>query len=53
MSISAITSLELVELGKDGKQIDLIDVRTPVEFQEMHATPARNVPLDQLDPAAW
>jgi rhodanese-related sulfurtransferase len=52
MSISAITSLDLAELGKDGKQIDLIDVRTPVEFQELHAVPARNVPLDQLDPVA-
>lgn len=28
----------------------LIDVRTPVEFREVHATPARNVPLDQLTP---
>ena len=30
--------------------IDLIDVRTPVEFREVHATPAINLPLDVLDP---
>ena len=34
---------------RDGRPIDLIDVRTPVEYQEVHAEPARNVPLDQLD----
>ena len=52
MSISAIASLDLVALCRSGKQIDLIDVRTPVEYQELHAVPARNVPLDQLDPTA-
>lgn len=30
--------------------MQLIDVRTPAEFEEIHATPARNVPLDRLDP---
>ena len=43
---------ELAELCKSGKKIDLIDVRTPVEFREVHVEIARNVPLDQLDPAA-
>jgi rhodanese-related sulfurtransferase len=37
---------------QSGAVIDLIDVRTPVEFREVHATIARNIPLDQLDPAA-
>jgi len=32
--------------------IDLIDVRTAVEFEAVHAVPARNVPLDQLDAAS-
>lgn len=32
--------------------VELIDVRTPVEYREVHATPARNVPLDTLDPEA-
>lgn len=52
MSVSAIAPPDLVELCKDGKQIDLIDVRTPVEYRELHAVPARNVPLEQLDPTA-
>ena len=52
MAISVITPSALVELFRNGKQIDLIDVRTPVEYQELHAVPARNVPLDQLDPNA-
>ena len=35
-----------------GEAVELIDVRTPVEFREVHADLARNVPLDSLDPAA-
>lgn len=30
--------------------VDLIDVRTPAEFREVHAQGARNIPLDSLDP---
>jgi len=30
--------------------IEIIDVRTPVEFSQLHAEGARNVPLDKLDP---
>lgn len=33
-------------------QVELIDVRTPVEFAEVHVRGARNVPLDRLDPTA-
>ena len=32
--------------------IELIDVRTPREYEDTHATMARNVPLDRLDPKA-
>ncbi len=49
---ATITPQELRELCQAGKRIDLIDVRTPVEFRELHLAEARNVPLDQLDPAA-
>jgi rhodanese-related sulfurtransferase len=52
MTSSVITPQELAELCKKGKKIDLIDVRTPVEFREVHVESARNVPLDRLDPAA-
>ena len=51
MSVTAISPQRLAELGKAGR-IDLIDVRTPVEFREVHVEHARNVPLDRLDPAA-
>lgn len=49
MTITTIGPLQLAELCRTGK-IDLIDVRTPVEFRELHAAGARNVPLDRLDP---
>jgi len=52
MSTAAIEPLDLAALCKEGKKIDLIDVRTPVEYREVHVDIARNIPLDQLDPAA-
>ena len=51
MSVSTISPNRLAALCKGGK-IDLLDVRTPVEFRELHAAAARNVPLDRLDPAS-
>lgn len=47
-----ITPDKLRELGRSGDRLDLIDVRTPVEFREVHVEFARNVPLDRLDPLA-
>lgn len=52
MNAPAITAQRLDELCKDSKSIDLIDVRTPLEYQELHVAQARNVPLDRLDPVA-
>ncbi len=52
MSITTISPAKLAEICKSGKSIDLIDVRTPVEFREVHLEIAKNVPLDQLDAAA-
>lgn len=52
MSVSTITPRELEDLRRRGQRIDLIDVRTPVEYREIHAEPARSVPLDRLDPGA-
>ena len=48
----AITPSELAERRRRGQATDLIDVRTPVEFREVHVNFARNVPLDRLDPAS-
>ncbi len=52
MSVSAITPHQLARLCEGSGKPDLIDVRTPVEFREVHVEFARNVPLDRLDPAA-
>lgn len=51
MSLSTITPRQLAERCQPGKSIELIDVRTPVEFREVHLNNARNVPLDQVNPA--
>lgn len=43
--------LSVVELNRRlsaGEKIPVIDVRTPVEFEEVHATAAVNVPLDHM-----
>lgn len=40
---------ELAKQQRSGKVIDLVDVRTPVEFREVHVDFARNVPLTELD----
>lgn len=52
MTITAINPRVFAERCQNGKRIDLIDVRTPIEYREIHVENARNVPLDQLDPAA-
>ena len=52
MSNAVIKPHEVAELTKRGQEIDLIDVRTPVEFREVHVACAKNFPLDKLDPAA-
>ncbi|MGC3971398.1 MAG: rhodanese-like domain-containing protein [Pirellulales bacterium] len=51
MSTATISPLELAALCKNGEALELIDVRTPAEFGEVHVTQARNVPLDRLDAA--
>jgi hypothetical protein len=52
MGATTITVRELHEIRRGGKPVDLIDVRTPVEFREAHVEGARLVPLDGLDPRA-
>ncbi|MCL4107060.1 UNVERIFIED_CONTAM: hypothetical protein GTU68_050291 [Idotea baltica] len=49
-TISTISATELASKAK-GQSVVLIDVRTPVEFREIHAQIARNVPLDSLNPS--
>jgi rhodanese-related sulfurtransferase len=52
MGCRAITPEEIQELQRRGRAVELIDVRTPAEYREVHAEPARLVPLDSLDPDA-
>jgi rhodanese-related sulfurtransferase len=47
-----LTPRQLAELLAAGGGLDLIDVRTPAEFEDVHLAGARNIPLDQLDPEA-
>lgn len=47
-SFPTISVQQLAERNSSGST-DVIDVRTPVEFREIHASMARNVPLDSLD----
>jgi len=49
MTTLSITPQELYERVKAGRRVDLIDVRTPAEFREVHVEFARNIPLDQFD----
>ena len=47
---STITVSELAS-RHELDSVDLVDVRTPSEFNHVRATMARNVPLDRIDPA--
>jgi rhodanese-related sulfurtransferase len=46
--VTTITPKQLSDLNSSGKPVTLLDVRTPIEFQELHVDFAKNVPLDQL-----
>jgi rhodanese-related sulfurtransferase len=43
---------QLHQALENGKRVILIDVRTPVEHDEMHIPGSKLMPLDRLDPAA-
>jgi rhodanese-related sulfurtransferase len=52
--MSHINTISVQDLAKRSERgpVDVIDVRTPVEYREVHAKIAKNVPLDALDPKA-
>lgn len=52
MIAETITPGQLHDIAQSGSTVDLIDVRTPVEFREAHVSFARNLPLDRLNPVA-
>jgi rhodanese-related sulfurtransferase len=51
-TISPAELHRLVGAQSPGAALPILDVRTPVEFDEVHAEGARNVPLNELDPKA-
>jgi rhodanese-related sulfurtransferase len=52
MPTRSISPRELYEIQQSGSPIELIDVRTPAEFREVHASVAQLKPLDALKPDA-
>ena len=50
-NLATVSVKQLAEREGQGN-VDVIDVRTPAEFREVHAVKARNKPLDSLDPDA-
>jgi rhodanese-related sulfurtransferase len=48
MSMQTVTPQKLNEISRTAS-IKVVDVRTPVEFQEVHIPIATNLPLDQLN----
>lgn len=51
VSIDSAPPKQVREQLKEDQTAELIDVRTSVEYREVHAEGARNIPLDLLDPA--
>ena len=51
--MKTISTRELAEALVRQPDLLLLDVRTPVEFDEVHVPQARNVPMDGLQAAAF
>lgn len=47
-----ITPVELQQILTAQPSVSVIDVRTPLEFAEVHVPQARSVPLDELKPGS-
>jgi rhodanese-related sulfurtransferase len=50
--VKTIPPVELQLLLAAEPEAPVLDVRTPVEFAEVHVPQARNIPLDRLNPTA-
>lgn len=53
MNVTTMSPKQFHDLVQSGTSVELIDVRTPVEYHEVHVDFARNLPLDQLDAAKF
>lgn len=55
MSVATADSITVSDLASKiaaGEKLDLFDVRTPAEFTEIHAEPAKLLPLDRISAEA-
>ena len=52
MTIETLSAAELQKRLLGGEAVAVIDVRTPVEYDEVHAQPAVNIPLDRVSKEA-
>jgi rhodanese-related sulfurtransferase len=50
-SIRTVSAAEFQRLLNANSSLKVIDVRTPLEYSEVHVKEAKLVPLDELDPA--
>ena len=50
--MKTITPAELQTILVAHSAVTVLDVRTPMEFAEVHVPQARNVPLDELRPGS-
>ena len=50
--LQTVRPAEVATRRSQGQHADLIDVRTPAEYAEVHAEGAKLIPLDVLDPKA-
>lgn len=50
VTFESMSPAQVHERWSERQPIDLVDVRSPAEFSEIHATYARNIPLDKLTP---
>ena len=48
--VPSITPRDLYRKWRRGDEIEIIDVRFPISFAEVHAPKARSVPFETLDP---
>ncbi|TWT50032.1 Inner membrane protein YgaP [Thalassoglobus neptunius] len=51
-TLQEISPSQLEQL-QHNSEVELIDIRSPVEFREVHASGARNIPLDTFDAKAF
>jgi rhodanese-related sulfurtransferase len=51
MSATTISITQMQSIFGKAPEPNIVDVRTPAEFDRVHATGARLMPLDRLDPA--